>query len=242
MEQRPETGRVLRRDSAHTPLRCVPARVQVIPPGDPRRPECEQFIGDVYAEFYGAQIRHFLPTFMALRDQNEALLAVLGLQPASGGSLFLEQYLDAAVEAVLNARLAALGASVERSTLMEVGNLAARHPGGTRWLILALTAYLQGAGHDWVVFTAVPSLRNSFQRLGIRMLVLGPAREEQLPLTLRGQWGRYYDGRPQVIAVNVPHTYGLMERYLRRESRAGRLHGMWSHAQATGAGHAEAVA
>ena len=47
-----------------------------------------------------------------------------------------------------------------------MGNLATVSSGGARWLIIALTAYLQGAGYDWVVFTAVRSLRNSFEKPG----------------------------------------------------------------------------
>ena len=87
----------------------------------------------------------------------------------------LEQYLEQPIEKVLSVKINYEASEISRNTIVEVGNLAAHHAGGTRWLIIALTAYLQGAGYDWVAFTSVPSLRNSFRKLGLKLFSLGPA-------------------------------------------------------------------
>ena len=218
--------------SNHQPL---PASLERALPGDRQRREFEAYVSKVFRHAYDARVSKFMPELLGIRDAGGELVGTLGIRRANDGPLFLEQYLDRPVDVALSEALAAFGTRITRDMLVEVGNLAATHAGGTRWLIIALTAYLQGAGYDWVVFTATPSLRNSFRKLGLRMIPLGEASLEQLPEADRAAWGRYYDGGPQVIAVNVHHTYGVLERELRLERALHLLKGMWDCAYRIGA-------
>lgn len=215
----------------------IPTAASLVGPQDPQRERLEQFIRRLYHRHYDARVHHCMPNLLGLCDSDDELLATLGLRPAASDRLFLEQYLGQPVEQRLNQVLNAFEVDVPRETIMEVGNLAAEHSGGGRWLIIALTAYLQGAGYDWVVFTALPALRNSFHKLGLHMIPLGEARKDHLPVEQQADWGRYYDGKPQVMAVNVHHTFGVLDRYLRLEHAVHMLDVLWRRAYELGTAH-----
>jgi len=168
------------------------------------RADVEGFIAHTYARHYGAVVRHFLPNLLCLHGLDGGISGALGFRHALGASLFLEHYLDIPVEGALSAHLRR---PCDRHGVVEVGSLAAGSAGGTRALITALTGYLKGAGHDWAVFTAVASLRNSFQRLGIELLTLGAAHREDLPADEQANWGDYYKASPMVVAANVHQSY-----------------------------------
>ena len=163
------------------------------------RPRAERFIRAAFYKAYGARIASLMPQLAGLYRGSE-LLGACGLRPAGDGPLFLEAYLDRAVELSL---AAVTRSAVRRSAICEVGNLAIARPGAARMLIELLTAHLLGRRTEWVVFTAVPALRNSFLRLRIPLHVLAPARAEHLDAGTREQWGRYYECSPQVSAVRV---------------------------------------
>lgn len=194
----------------------------------------EKFIHGVFAQQYSADIQQFMPVLMGLYGQSGSYLAALALRFASDGPLFLEQYLDQPIENKLTTKTHAEEGEIARDSIVEVGNLAAHHAGGTRWLIIALTAYLQGAGYDWVTFTSVPSLRNSFRKLGLKLYSLGAAEKSMLPEQEQAHWGRYYESRPLVMAVNVHHTYGVLERLLRFEQAVSVLQHIWQQSFAYG--------
>jgi|GEM_PF-3962897 len=65
------------------------------------RAEVEAFVADIFANAYGAKIQHFMPHLIALRDENNMLVAAFGLRQAYAEPLFLEQYLDTSVETLL---------------------------------------------------------------------------------------------------------------------------------------------
>lgn len=205
----------------------LPAMVTFIPERNTARASLEQFIHDVYAKQYDADIKHFMPALMGLHSQNGSYLAALGMRPADQGHLFLEHYLDKPIENLLSDATHYEDNEISRNSIVEVGNLAAHHAGGTRWLIIALTAYLQGAGYDWVAFTSVPSLRNSFRKLGLKLFKLGDAELSHLPGNEQEYWGRYYETRPEVMVVNVHHTYGVLEKLLRVEQELTALRDIW---------------
>lgn len=209
----------------------VPARVDLVRPGAPERPEVEEFIRASFAAAYGARLHHFLPELVSVRDARRALLAALGLRPAGTGALFLEQYLDTPIDRALSA---ALGREIVRTGLVEVGNLAIARAGGARWLIAALTAYLKGAGLDWAVFTAVPALRNAFARMGIELVPIAPADPARLAEGERAQWGRYYDTGPLVMAASVHRSFDALTAFLRGTGDRYRLIGLWKRAYAAG--------
>lgn len=205
----------------------TPVTVKLLVEQDTERNALQQFIHAVYDRQYAADIQHFMPVLLGLRESSGNYAAALGMRHAAEGELFLEHYLDQPVEEALMATVRAEPGEISRNSIIEVGNLAASHAGGTRWLIIALTAYLQGAGYDWVVFTGVQSLRNSFRKLGLKLFPLAPALLSRLPQEEQDQWGSYYETRPEVMAINVHHTFGVLERLLRFEQAMTALQYIW---------------
>ncbi len=175
----------------------MPSRVCNTQPDSPRRRIAEDFVHHCFREHYQADIQHFMPNLMSLSDDQDRLQAVLGFRHAEESPLFLETYLDHPVEQMIAARALL---PVDRSRLVEVGNLSVANPNITRWLFIALTGYLSTTQCEWVLFTIGPVLQNAFQRMGFSMIDLGEARCERLPEADRAAWGRYYDRKPRVLA------------------------------------------
>lgn len=195
----------------------APLHLELIEAGDEHRPALEAFIGEVFARVYRARVSRFMPRLIGLRGAGGRLVAALGMRSAASGPLFLEQYLDGPVERLLETRA---GAAVSRAGIVELGNLAAEHPGSARRLIVNLAPCLHQAGFSWVVFTITPSLVNSFRRLGLEPLCLGPARAEQLPAEARAEWGSYYDSGPMVHAAHIPEGLARVRALLQPAARS----------------------
>lgn len=178
-------------------------------PADPGRDDIERYIAEVFEKNYSAQLRHFKPRLLALHSTTGDMLAALGLRDALAERLFLEVYLDEPVES----RLAAVcGRPVAREGIVEVGNLASRHPGRARCLFRALTIHLYRHGAEWALFTIAPFLRNIFKRLDFHLFHLCPADGTRLGEAVL-DWGSYYDSHPQVMAVNVKQAFQAVMAY-----------------------------
>lgn len=162
------------------------------------RAEVEQFISNVFYQAYGAKIKRFKPCLMSLRDQDNKLVAACGFISAALEPLFLETYLDRPIEAVLSERV---GFQVRRDNIVGVGNFSVIEPGMARYLITAINDHLHSTSNQWVVFTAVPMLRNVFIKLKMNPVILGDADKGRLPLEEQAEWGSYYAQKPQVMAV-----------------------------------------
>lgn len=192
----------------------VPTWIQFYDQSTSGRSLVETFVSQVFLTAHRARIEHFLPTLMALGNAAGRVSAALGLRPAASGRLFLERYLDEPVEKVLAASAAS---RIARDDLVEVGNFAVGVAGGGRWLITALTAYLQATERSWAVFTCGPVLQNAFHRLGIDLIDLGSADPGRLtPEELR-QWGSYYESGPRVKAANVSQSHAALSLQLEKE-------------------------
>ncbi len=184
------------RRSACEPLVCLER-------GDTGRAELEAFIARAFLQTYGATISHFCDTLIGCRDRDGAWTAALGYSLAAHGPTFLEQYLDAPLEAAIGERL---GRPVPREHIVEVGNLAATHPGAARALIVRTTEHLHHQALRVVAFTATPGLLNSFGRLRLRPQALAPADPGRLPEADR-LWGSYYDTQPHVMFGDIHDGY-----------------------------------
>ncbi|WP_342116764.1 thermostable hemolysin [Pseudoduganella sp. OTU4001] len=179
------------------------SRIEHFPRGAANRPELEAFIADSFRASYGAEVNHFSEVLLGARDKDGHWIAALGYTPAKLAPLFLEHYLDAPVEAAISAHARS---PVDRASIVEVGNLAAHHPGAARSLIVSTTQLLNSLGLRWVVFTATVSLLNSFSRLHLQPHVLAPADPARLPDG--GQrWGSYYDTQPKVMFGDIHYGY-----------------------------------
>lgn len=176
--------------------------------GDEGREAVERFIHHCFASAHQADVQHYLPELLALHDSGGRLAAAAGMRPASDGPLFLERYLDAPLEAAVSQ---VAGVELNRSTLVEVGNLASHSAGSARLMIIAVTWLLANRGFKWVAFTGAATLINSFQRLGLMPTVLAVADPDRLQGQV-DQWGTYYQHCPQVFAGNIGHGFDALTR------------------------------
>lgn len=165
----------------------------------PERASLEAFIAAVFADTYGACVTHFADVLLGWKGSEGQWQAALGYTVAASGPLFVEQYDATPIEQRISGRL---GAPVRREWLVEVGNLAAVHAGSARQLIAAAISHLHHEGYAWVVFTATRALLNSFDRLDVKTLDVGPADPSALP-DGGASWGRYYDTRPGIMTGSI---------------------------------------
>lgn len=162
------------------------------------RAELEEFVRHHFYQAHQARIQHFMPCLMSLRAPDGELMAVCGLRSASNETLFLETYLDQSIEARLSARM---GYTISRTEIVEVGNFAVSTPGAARCLVLEIIKQLHLTSKQWAVFTIIPLISNAFVKMGIHAEALGEAKIDRIPLAEQASWGRYYEQKPQIMAV-----------------------------------------
>lgn len=175
-------------------------------PSDPERPAVEGFVEAVYAQAFDGRARSHYPLIMSLRDQAGRVLAAAGFRMAAHEPLFLEQYLDAPIEAAL----ARIGLAARREAIAEVGGLASACPGASLALFRALADHLDACGCTHAVATATRQLRRSFRRFGLAAELLGPADPMRLGDSAR-DWGGYYRRDPQVLAGAIAPALGGLD-------------------------------
>ncbi|CAI8797978.1 Thermostable hemolysin [Pseudomonas sp. IT-P253] len=166
---------------------------------EPQRPVFETFIQQRFRKAHGADIRHFMPELFGMSNASGELCAVAGVRVAHSGELFLERYLDEPIDPLISA---AAERPVDRSGIVEVGNLAACDTGSARMSIIAITYLLAMGGLEWVAFTGNIGLVNSFLRLGLKPVTLCAADPERLGDD-RHSWGSYYESKPWVHVGNI---------------------------------------
>lgn len=177
------------------------------------RAELEQFIYISFKRAYGADVKHFMPLLMSLRNAKGDLLAVCGMRSAAAGEkLFLETYLDEPIDIALSKKV---GVKVKMEDIVEIGNMAACRPGMARQLIAELTVHLNNIGVGWVIFTANPRLRNTFTRLGICLVPIQYADKSRLDSHTQVRAGTYFGTKPYVMAGNVQEGYPQLLENLR---------------------------
>lgn len=185
----------------------LPVSTQLVSEGMAESAVLERFIKSMFRKVHQAEVTHFMPTFLTLRDQQYTLRAVCGLRHADQEPLFLERYFTRAIEDVLSEKA---GIGVARSEILEVGNLAILEPACIRSLLASVSTYLHSTEANWAVFTGLPTLKNALLRLRIPLITLGDATPQALSPDEREAWGHYYDQRPVVMAVKrLSHNQAL---------------------------------
>jgi hypothetical protein len=218
-----------------------PLKLSILASAARDRGAVEKFIQDRYASNYGASLTQFHSLLLKIENERAQIHAALGFHYLGSDPVFLERYLSQPVQEAL-AHRAGLASTPGRDALVEVGNFAARTRGGARHLVAALTAYLHSAGAEWAVFTAVGVLRNTFSRLGIRLVEIAPATREALPATERAGWGRYYDTNPWVVAANVRQAHEALGPPWLPAQDTPAWQSLWFAAAALGSVHGERFA
>jgi len=170
----------------------------------------EELIRERFRQSFGADLHTLMPRLFTLRadggDLPGDLLCAFGLREAGRHRLYMEQYLDEPVEAVIS-KLA--DHEVRRDRIIEVGNLAAL-PGNARTMIVTVTRYLHAAGYHWVVFTGVAALRAAFLRLGLKPQTIARADPARLSPDDLANWGNYFAAMPQVMAGDVRYGHRVL--------------------------------
>lgn len=166
--------------------------------GDNARAEVEAFIKAVFKQAYGAEINHFMPQLVALRDSNGVLMAAFGWKKASTGPLFLEQYLDEPIESLISKTL---GKQITRDEITKIGNLAVANPRNAGILIAHVIQHSLDIGIQWCVATAHHSLQNGLIKGGRDVYPLYNADKARLTVEEQAKWGSYYQHMPQVVAI-----------------------------------------
>jgi hypothetical protein len=171
----------------------------------------ESFIEHTYRHRYGSTIARHYPTLMSVTDSDGNVLAAVGVRLAAEEPLFLEQYLKRPVEAVLRDRMGS--PSIERDSIVEIGNLASAGKGASVFLFVALAAYLRQQKLAYAVVTGTTGLRRSLESFGIEFLKLGTAEPTALPDN-GASWGGYYNWDPEVIAGAIQPAFDRLEPFL----------------------------
>lgn len=192
---------------------------------DPQNKErVRQFAEARFKATYGAEVNDFLPNVLALLDNNHAIKASAGYQSADASTLYLEHYLNQSIEDSIATSLNIK--EPPRSEILEVGNLASSSPGSTRRLILNLACHFEKLGYKWLVITATPHVRNSFEKLNIGLNLHPIAKAEAAAvINTDSNWGNYYDHHPEVYVgdissgINALRNNPILSKLLQRQSK-----------------------
>jgi len=199
-------------------LRCTRHELQVWEAESPGRAELECFIRTAFAHRHGAKISAFMPTLLGVRGDAGQLCGVVGIRSAAQQTLFLENYLDAPVEAVLSRSAAQ---RIERGQIVEAGNLAGTSCRAASRLVFQLPQILLERGHDWLVFTATDALRRLLSAHAAPVIEL--ARAHGACVADSGDdWGSYYATDPRVLAAYLPASLRLQRARRRAPVMATR--------------------
>lgn len=200
-----QTGHLsFRKGSLLGGLRAKPSTVSITPAFSKDRETVERFITDIYAKAYGAHIHVHYPVLMSVRDEEGYILAATGFRPASEEPLFLEQYLNAPVQDVLQ---------TPRKQVVEIGNLASNGGGASLYLFAALAAYLDYKDFTQAVVTSTDFLERRFRQMGLQPKRQAKA-DPALLLSEGENWGSYYDTQPHVISGSVSQGYKRLQKQL----------------------------
>jgi hypothetical protein len=160
------------------------------------RSAVEDAIRTPYWNRYGARLASFPDVLVAEAMPGGTIECAAGIR-FGHRRLFLEHYLDTPVELALERRFCR---RINRSRVVEVGNLVAARRGRSRNFVRRIIEFVERADAEWAVFTATRPLRALLRREGLKVVEI--ARAEQMRLPNSNDWGTYFDHDPRVMAVN----------------------------------------
>jgi len=172
----------------------ITSKLTLLPRQAAGRAEVEDLIAREFQRKHQAEIRYFLPQLLSLRCTGN-LTAAVGLQAATQGPLFLEQYLPQPIEQLLSEQS---GQQVKREHILEIGNLVSARAGSSLLLMVALSELIAASRFRWVTFTATDEVQSLLSKLHYQPMLLATASADKLQLPQ--SWGAYYQKHPQVMA------------------------------------------
>ncbi|WP_100656827.1 thermostable hemolysin [Alteromonas flava] len=175
--------------------------------GDKGREAAEHFIETGFQHAYNASIKVSTPWILAIN--NGAFKAALGIRSAHE-RLFLEQYLAAPIETMVNQYI-----PVRRAGIAEIAHLYSNSNKFTLPLFLITAVALFTNGFAAMTFSATSHVQSLIQRAGIITHELASADPSKLQQRA-ANWGSYYQTEPKVVAVslrNVMQVINSSARY-----------------------------
>lgn len=168
------------------------------------RGRVEAFLSSGFKKAFSAKTSNFMPLILETSDNKNNITACVGIRRLEDELAFLECYLDTSIEIFLEHKFNEI---IERNKIIELGSIVSSEPGAGGWLIIAMAAWLKGAGYEWAVLTATNDLKKAIGKLGIELIDLVPAKSTALSVEELAKWGSYYDHDPVVYATNVNEAY-----------------------------------
>lgn len=166
------------------------------------RDQVEAYIANKFHTEYGAHVTTFAPLLLSM-SCNRELSAAVGVRPAKSSTLFIEQYLDENVERYIESPD---GEAVNRSDIVEIGNLVATWKGASQLLFLVLGVALHEAGYRWLAFSATDKVERITRKFPFPLQVLCDSDPARLG-DRANEWGRYYETSPKVIVGDLKAAY-----------------------------------
>lgn len=170
---------------------------RVVTKEDERHIEALAVVQREYARHFGSTATHSLEYALNVY-LGKRLKATIGFSPAADGQLFLEQYLDAPIEAVVTERF---GSPVVRAEIVEIGAFAVADKQFALPLMMKLAPTLMEQGFKTAVCTATGPVTGCLRKLGIDAMTIASADASRVHNP--AAWGRYYELQPQVLAGNI---------------------------------------
>lgn len=180
----------------------LPEYIDIIERNDGGREHAENFIKEIYRKRYSAEVDVTYPYIMCLRNNEGRILSAVGFRLGTSQPFFLEQYTQSSIESTLK---------IDRSHIVEIGNLASAGNGASIYLYIALTAYLNALEYKYAVVTATKYLHKFFKKLGFNPKILCGANKNALGY-LACQWGNYYDTEPMVMSGSINQAFERLKK------------------------------
>ncbi|WNJ98055.1 thermostable hemolysin [Vibrio ruber] len=181
--------------------------LEMIGEAHPMRHQVEQYITARYSSAFDAKIEQFMPQFLALL-QGRGIQSICGYRAASEAHLFLEQYLDCAAEQAVSE---AFAQHIDRTTLIEFGQLASFSKGISPFHFYLIAQRLVEMGYQWCICTVTDPLYALMKRLGLNPVVIAQADAQRV--SNASQWGSYYQLRPRIVAGDLQQSLAHLKRY-----------------------------
>jgi len=181
-----------------------PANVTFYKSNAEGRKRVEEYLSAGFEKSFSAKTQSFMPLIFEASDNVNNITACVGIRRLEQEKAFLECYLDDSIENFLENKFKE---KIERKKIIELGSIVSSEPGSGGWLIIAMSAWLKGAGYDWAVMTATDDLKKAIGKLGIELIDLVQANPNVLSVEEQQDWGSYYENDPVVYVADVNKAY-----------------------------------
>jgi len=166
--------------------------------GDSVHADAQVLIAAQYKKHFDCDLKHFMSNTFSLY-QGDVLKACTGFSAAGHSPLFLEQYLDQPIEAMLSEQF---HCPVSRDDIVEIGGFAVDDKQFALPMMVQLAPAFRAAGFQYAVCTVTSVVQRCLDKIGIQSVSLGAADASRVDTT-GNAWGKYYALTPVILAGNI---------------------------------------